>query len=204
MSNTESLPTLPGEGGKYLRYVVAFVVTLGAGLAPVFGLLRIPGFSALLDVMPRDLQKLIPFASLLMTVTAIRVRFFSRDRPNVAQLRRAFNIQSSVFIALIFALYVAYEWSVIRIEIPGGGTSAAYVVGDTLLPSCPCAKRSLDIRECIGTAITTNPNEVSRCYPLREIRMRTMILSLLYLLLMFILGALIGLLVRREWRPQKS
>jgi hypothetical protein len=199
MATESKRDTLPDPVSKYRRYAISFGVTLVVGLSPLFvSRIPIPGFTAILNVFPRDIQSVIPFAAMLMTLPAIGVQFFGRDTISQRRLKRAFVVNFAVLFVLIFILYVAYEFSVIRIEIPAVHRTEAYVTGSTMLPSCPCANEGLDIRDCIGTAISVSPGAVTRCYPQSQIRTRTIVLSLLYMLLMFSLGMLIGLLVQRE------
>jgi hypothetical protein len=87
---------------------------------------------------------------------------------------------------------------VIRIEVPAAHERVAYLAGSTPLPTCECAKRGLDIRECIGTGISLNPDDISACFPREEMAMRKTILDGLYMLVMLALGILIGLVVVME------
>jgi hypothetical protein len=182
---------------KYLRYFLSFFVTLGVGFSPLWGGV-IPGFHAILDVFPRDLQDVIPWASLLMSITAVGVQFFSRDSTQPRYLQRAFVATFVILILLVFASYIAYKALVIRIEVPASHLKVAYLVGSKPLPTCECAKRGLEIRECIGFAISVKPDDVAACFSREEISRRSMLLCVLYLLLMLSLGTLIGLLILKE------
>jgi hypothetical protein len=196
MPSSKLIPLTP-VGRKYLRYFLSFFVTLGVGFSPLWGGV-IPGFHAILDVFPRDQQDVIPWASLLMSVTALGVQFFSQDSTQPRYLQRAFVATFVMLILLVFASYIVYKAVVIRIEVPASHEKVAYLVGSTPLPTCECAKRGLDIRECIGFAISVNPDDVAACFSRKEISVRSTALSVLYLLLMLAIGTLIGLLVVKE------
>ena len=196
MPPSKLIPLTP-VGRKYLRYFLSFFVTLGVGFSPLWGGV-IPGFPAILDVFPRDLQDVIPWASLLMSITAVGVQFFSRDSTQPRYLQRAFVATFVILILLVFASYIAYKALVIRIEVPASHLKVAYLVGSKPLPTCECAKRGLEIRECIGFAISVKPDDVAACFSREEISRRSMLLSVLYLLLMLSLGTLIGLLILKE------
>jgi hypothetical protein len=197
------LPSLSPVAAKFLRYLVAFVVTLGVGSSALWGGGRIPGFQTILDLYPKDLQDVIPWASLLMSITAVGVQFVSIDSMPRRHLRRAFIATGLALVLLVFASYAVYRRFVVRIEIPAANTKVAYLVGSTPLPNCECAKRGLEIRQCIGFAISANPDDVAACFPREEISTRATILSGVYMLLMLALGALIGLLVLREMSPSR-
>lgn len=189
------IPRPPPVAWKFLQYLLAFVISIGVGTAPLWGGGKIPGYQSILDVFPQDLQDVIPWASILMSMTAVGVQFASRDLLGRRRIKRAFWTAFFALIVLVFASYAVYKKFVIRIDIPGAGTKVAYLVGSTPLPSCECAKRGLEIRECIGREISVNPDDVAACFPREQISTRASILSGLYMLVMLVLAMLIGLLV---------
>jgi hypothetical protein len=182
---------------KYLWYLLSFAVTLGVGFAPLWGG-KVPGFHAILDVYPKSQQqKVIPFASILMSVTALAVQFFRGFAPP-RHLKAIFIGVLVLFIVSVFGCYIAYDALVIQIEVPAIHGTAAYLVGSKPLPTCECAKRGLEIRQCIGFAISADPDEVAQCFSREEISKRSMILSVLYMLVMWSFAALVGLLILKE------
>lgn len=195
------LPQPPSPARKFLQYLLSFILTLGVGFAPLW-LSKVPGFRTILDVFPVDLQDVIPWASVLMTGIAVCVQFFAGDGLEARRLKTGFVVTFALLVGLTFALYVKYKATVIRLQVPGANAKVAYLVGSTLLPKCQCTKMNLEIRECIGTAISANPDDVAACYPREEIAARATTLSMLYLGVMFSLGLLIGLLVLKESVPK--
>ncbi|HEX7138644.1 MAG TPA: hypothetical protein VF219_12380, partial [Vicinamibacterales bacterium] len=171
---------------------------------PLWGGGKILGYQSILDVFPKDLQDVIPWASMLMSIVAVGVQFASAELLRRGRIRRAFMATFVALIVLVFTSYVVYKAFVVRIEVPGAGTKVAYLVGSTPLPSCECAKRGLEIRECIGREISVNPDEVSACFPREQISTRASILSGMYMLLMLALAMLIGLLVLQGLKPKSS
>lgn len=198
------LVPLHGVAAKYLRALLAFVITVGVGTSPLWGGGKIPGYQSILDVFPKDLQDVIPWASMLMSIVAVGVQFASAELLRRGRIRHAFLATFVALIVLVFTSYVVYKMFVVRIEVPGAGTKVAYLVGSTPLPSCECAKRGLEIRECIGREISVNPDDVSACFPREQITTRASILSGLYMLLMLALAMLIGLLVLQGLTPTPS
>ena len=198
------LPPLPPVARKFLQYLLAFVISVGAGTAPLWGGGKIPGYQSILDVFPQDLQDVIPWASILMSITAVGVQFASRELLGSRWIKGIFWTTFFILIVLVPASYSVYKAFVVRINVPGAGTKVAYLVGSTPLPGCACAKRGLEIRECIGREISVNPDDVSACFPREQISTRASILSGLYMLLMFALAVLIGLLVLQVMKPRRS
>ena len=193
---SSKLSPLTPAGSKYLRYMLSFFVTLGVGFAPLWGG-RVPGFHAILDVYPKDLRDVIPFASVGMSAVAVGVQFFDGDFAQ-RRLKAAFIVTLVMLIVLVFACYIAYKAVVIRIEVPASHEKVAFLVGSKPLPTCECAKRGLEIRECIGPAISVNPDEVAACFSREEINRRSMVLAVLYMLVMLSFATLIGLLILKE------
>jgi len=198
------VPPLPPVARKFLQYLLAFVISVGAGTAPLWGGGKIPGYQSILDVFPQDLQDVIPWASILMSITAVGVQFASRELLGTRWIKGIFWTTFFILIVLVPASYSVYKAFVVRINVPGAGAKVAYLVGSTPLPGCACAKRGLEIRECIGKEISVNPDDVTACFPRDQISTRASILSGLYMLLMFALAVLIGLLVLQVMTPQES
>lgn len=195
MRSSKLVPLTP-VAKKYLGYLLSFVVTLGVGFAPLWGG-KVPGFHAILDVYPKSQQKVIPFASILMSMTALAVQFF-RGFAQPRHLKAFFMVLFVAFIVSVFACYIAYDALVIQIEVPATHGTVAYLVGSKPLPTCECAKRGLEIRQCIGFAISADPREVAECFSREEISKRSTILSGLYILVMLLFAALVGLLMLKE------
>lgn len=199
MTRSRLAPLTP-LGSKYLRYLLSFMVTLSIGLLPLWG--GKLGFTAILDVFPRDLQSVvIPWASLLISITAVGVQFFGGDASHAHWLKSAFAGTFVLLVLLVFVLFAAYQRTVVRVEVPGAHSKIAYVVGEKMLGTCPCVKENRPMQTCIGSLISVNPDEVSACYSPEEISNGNTILSLLYMGVMFSLGLLIGLLVLKEALP---
>jgi hypothetical protein len=203
LTKTSDLPALPPTGRKFLIYFLAFTVTLGIGIGPFLGLIRVPGFISIGELFPLNLQRAVAaFAAFLLTLPAVGVQFFGGDRFDAGRLKAAFAIVSVAIFAGTLALYLAYTSWVVHVEV-GGKLSAAYIVGPTMLPDCLCVAAKLQITSCIGPVLDTNPAHVEDCYPREDIVARKNGLSLLYFFAIFSLGVLIGLVVLRErMRPE--
>src|ERR1043165_9419013 len=136
-------PPLTPPVNKFRRYLLSFVVTFGVGISPLLGAVKIPLFRTILDAYPKDLQDVIPWASLLMSATAVAVHFYSSESKRPRFLRPAFVATFAMLVVLIFVSYAVYAAFVIRIEVPAAHEKVAYLAGSTPLPTCECAKRGL-------------------------------------------------------------
>jgi hypothetical protein len=202
MTDKKKSGWLPPKVAKFLKYCFAFIVTFAVGISPVL-VSKTTGYTAILDLFPERLRGVtIPWAAFLFSVTAIGVQFFNRTDITDRHLKRAFAAIAILLVPAVFVLFFCYEATVIRVYVPGADTTVSYLVGSTLLPTCECAKRGLDIRDCIASSVTVNPYDVEKCYPRQEITTNGAVLSMLYMFVMFALGTLIGLLVLR--RPHRT
>jgi hypothetical protein len=205
MMAADDLPPTTSVAWKFGRYALSFGVTLVVGLAPLLGKSGVRLFTPLATLIPLNLQEgVLALAGFLMALTAVAAQFFASDNAAFGK-RRMRTMFLAVFLGAVvvtLALSVVYSFYVEKIELEGGKFSARYIVGETMLPTCPCVAQKKPISTCIGSAITTNPAEVSACYPRSEIAGRQAVLSLLYLLTMLSFGMLIGLVVLRERKPK--
>lgn len=191
-------PRLTPTGRRYARILLSLVALIIA-LGPILGQARVPGFAALASVFPRNVREgVIPFASLLLALPALGVQFFATDTIGRRRLNRYFGITFVLLIFEVVFLYNVYSNIVVQVNYVGEKETAAYIVGSTFDPDCPCVKQHLPITTCIGHAITLNPAEVTACYPPDQINGRRSLLSTVYLLTMFSLGVLVGLLMLKE------
>jgi hypothetical protein len=190
----------------YGRYILAYLVTLGIGLAPVVGKVRVPGFTSIAEVFPVNLQRgLAPFATFIMAIPIVCTHFFSLDRgAGSRSLDRLFRLVLPAVIVLPLLLFYLYSSWVIQVDFEGGRQSAAYVVGDEMRRDCECAKRNLDIQTCIAEWLGANPAAVTNCYPRAETNARRAGLAIVYLLMMLGFGTLIALIVLKERRQSPA
>ena len=196
--SSKKLPILPSHAGKWLRYVVAFSVTLGVGLAPLLGRVRVPGFTPIIELFPVNVQTAaVPFAAFLMAIPAVLVQYFAGERVRFFRPRVVLAL-SAVLFALVLSLFSLYDDYVIQVQPNGGADTLSYIVGSRMDPNCVCAKKHLPIRQCIGPQISADPLEIDSCYDEAELRARKKYLSLTWILLTATFGILIGLLVLKE------
>jgi hypothetical protein len=195
---------LPPTERAYVKIVAYFVAAI-VGLGPILGTEHVPGFTAIAAVFPQNMQRgLVPFASLLMGVAMLAARFFAADHTGTPLLNRLFFIVLPVVIVLTLLVYFFYSSYVEQVEFEGGRSSAAYIVGDQMLPTCPCAEKHLEIAACVGPVLSADPALVSGCYPRRDISQRQSILAITYLLLMTSFGMLVALIVKKESRRART
>ena len=193
---------LPAPAREYTTFFGAYLVAIGAGLAPFLGAKHVPGFTTIGELFPMNMQRgLIAFATFLMLIPILTVQFYEKD--DVGRiLGRIFAFFLPLLLILPFVLYYFFSAYVIQIDFEGGQRSASYVIGSRMMPDCPCVARGLRITRCIGPVLSADPAEVTACYDDAEINARRMKLAIPYLLMMLSMGALIALIVmkRIQWK----
>jgi hypothetical protein len=192
---------------ELVRRILGFGVWVGVGLAPFLGRVRVPGFSALLDMYPFTLRGwLIPISGLLMGMTALVVEFAAGRRVPQRTLTRWFIRTVVLFAASFGLLLVLYLFLVVRVDGPPppegqGGEAVAYAVvtGGLEVPpqppssECEC-KAGETAEQCIGN-VTLNPANVRRCFGSQRVALASLALAALYLALTGSFAAGVGLLL---------
>lgn len=183
-----------GPAALWVRSLLGFGVGVGVGLAPLLGKTGLPGFSALLSVLPDILRTTaIPISSFVMGLLAVGVQFYGRyATPSAAWLQRKFGITIALSCAFVLLFYLAHALSVQVVPIDGGNVPV--VVGfSERLEICSCPKATSDL-ECI-MGLSMHPAAIATCFGSRNVALANGVLVLLYLVTMGLLGVLVGLLV---------
>lgn len=198
MSASEALPTQP-LSRRFVRYVLSFGVSVGVGMAPFLGKVKVPGFEALLELFPRQLQGvLIPLSAFLMGLVALAIQFYHGEIIAAGRLRKYFRMGFIAMLTGLFLFLVLYKLFVIRVPLAGGESYAAVVVTPTRLETCGCLPRLTD-HDCVRT-LSFDPAGLATCWGGEALEVRELSLMIPYLLLTSGFGALIGLLILKEDR----
>lgn len=184
---------------KFIRYLISFGVSVGVGLAPFLGKIKVPGFEALLELFPRQLQgTLIPLSAFLMGLVALGIQFVHTEKVAARRIRKYFRAGFIAIVLGFFLFVVLYKLFVIRVPIAGGASYAAVVVTPSRLPGCGCDPKLSD-PEC-ALRLSLNPVTLSSCWGGSSMAAVELSLMIPYLLLTSGFGALIGLLILKEGR----
>ncbi len=202
-SNPEPSPPLPqppNPASRWVKYVLAFGVSVAVGLAPFLGLAGVPGFRSLLSLFPTapfdTHQTLIPLSAFLMGVVAVGVQFYARRRPEWASLGTAFKKLAIVILAALLLLLVLHVLTVHQIMV-GAGESVSVLLGFTRPATCQECDTSMSNPECLGHT-TLDPGRILSCWSELQIRISFLAMALAYLVLVGTFGALVGILILQE------
>lgn len=154
----------PSTLKRFMWYVLSFGVSAGLGLAPFLGNKKVPGFRALLDLFPTQIQdELIPISAFLMGLVALAIHFYSGERVRTASLKRWFKLGFAGMLGLLLALFVIYKIFVVRLEMPAIKRSVAVLVGWSPLDSCDCRKLRLGKKLCVKR-VSVRPEAIEACW----------------------------------------
>jgi hypothetical protein len=192
---TNFVKYLPANTRLLLRYVLGFGVGFGVGMAPFLGRVKVPGFSALLELYPRQMQQyLIPLSAFLLGTVAVAVQYYSYNRRTTATLDRRFGWLLVSLLAAFVILVGLYTTFVIAVPIEATGGWAHVVIGWSRSATCGCPPKMSD-RECVKE-VSLDPTAIDSCWdhvPLFEFA-----LTIPYLFLLSGFVALVGLLLFKE------
>jgi len=153
---------------RFITHVLSFGVSVGLGLAPFLGQKKVPGFRALLDLFPFQLQEvLIPIAAFLMGLVALAVQFYATEKVTRALLKGWFNFTWKGMLAALMILFVIYYLVVERVEVLSGRRTVAVLRGVSQAPldTCACRKPPLMLgnKACIKY-LAFNDDAIEACF----------------------------------------
>lgn len=187
------------------RRILGFGVWFAIGLAPFLGKIRVPLFTAVIEMYPAELQAwLIPLSGLLMGMIAVTIDYASDRKKNTkafqAGIHRWFVRTVAVFGVSFVTLVALYVFAVVRMEqrLPGDqSVSRAIVTGTQEVPprppgsACECPVGQ-DAEQCIGD-ISLDPANIRTCFGSNRVARATLALALLYLLVTGAFAAAVGI-----------
>jgi hypothetical protein len=197
------VPKPPTSSAKqFLQYILWFGVGLVVGLAPFLGAgLKIPGFSAVLDMYPFTLQSwLLPLSGILMGAIAAYVEFLSLEPPAKHTLQRRFGWSLRVWAATFVVLIVAYTTTVSHLS--NGDHPVAVATGTLTVPPRPpgshCGCTVGEAAEVCVNNLSLKPELFRDCFGSQRVVFTELGLAALYLLLTGSFVLAIGFLMLRQ------
>jgi hypothetical protein len=184
------------EARDYIRYVVGFSVAVTVGLAPYLGKAEVPGFAALLTLVPEDLHDTaFPLSAALMGAVAVGVQWMFAGRPSRSRLDQLFKRAGMSFIASLFVFIVVNTFVVERIYVGATQRTEAFLIGWQRPDQSPCAK-PMSNANCIKRLLLDRA-EIRGFWGDTQVRTAQLALIVSYLGTTGSFGALIGLLLVR-------
>lgn len=206
-----STPPVVSPGGfasLYVRAIVGFGVWFAIGLAPFLGKVRIPGFTAVIEMYPVDLQAwLVPLSGIFMGMIGVTVEFASEAKIGRRTLQRWFISTVAVFVVSLIVLMFLYLRYVARVDQTVrrddgtiGHVTWAIVTGARRVPAevspdCPCTAREA-AATCVARSL--DPTILSACFD--DTGSATLQLAVVYLALTGSFAAAVGLLILERRR----
>ncbi len=186
---------------RWVRYLLGFGVGVGVGLAPYLGRVNVPGFSALLTMLPDSLRDTaLPLSAAVMGLVAVCVQWYGEERLSRAWLRRAFAIAAAAFVAALVAFAVVQSYVVVPVHVGAENFTASFLVGFDTPDRPPCPRAGADAvgdAECIKR-LTLDDARVAAFWGDRSVRVARLALLGSYLAATGAFAALVGLVLLRE------
>ena len=183
---------------RFVRHLVGFGVAVAVGCAPFLGTLRVPGFTALLDLFPLQLQgRFVAMSPFVMGVVALAVQFYAAERLSRKLLKRWFGRGLLLLGATFVLLLVVYALAIVEVPYLQGERTARFVVGFDRTDTCPCPPQWSN-PQCMADKLDVV--RVEQCWSPATVRSFELLLTLSYLTLIGGFAAMTGLLVLAEQR----
>jgi hypothetical protein len=197
---------------SFARRILGFAVWFAIGLAPFLGKVRVPGFTAVIEMYPLTLQRwLIPLSGLVMGMIAVAIEFASERHHLRRTLTRWFIGTVAAFVVSLIVLLYLYKGVVTGVEqsvrLENGEISQftqAVVTASTRVPSplpdpdCGC-RPGQTAAKCL-VAISLAPENIDVCFGSEAVSDATVHLALVYLALTSSFAAAVGLLMLDQRR----
>jgi hypothetical protein len=191
---------LPGVLAGLSQYILGFAVYFAVGLAPFLGTVKVPGFEALLNLVPDNLRDTaIPISAFLMGIVGVLVQRYSDAKVTRHWQGRQFSIAWKLALAAVLALVCTYTFVVVPVESTAGGSpSTIYVQVGFYRPHD--AKRDETCPPEIGDAqclsrVTLARERIDSFWGDANVRLAALLLQTTYWAATSILAWLIGLLL---------
>lgn len=199
---------LPGLLPRLLHYILGFGVYFVVGLAPLLGTVKVPGFEALLNLIPDNLRDTaVPISAFLMGIVGVLVQRHADGNVSRRWLSRQFSLAWKLTLAAVIALVCTYTFVVVPVEsTAGGGTpSTIYVQVGFYRPhdavrnnTCP---PNMGDAKCLSR-ITLDRERIDSFWGDTNVRLAALLLQSTYWAATGMLAWLIGLLVLM--RPRQA
>jgi len=197
MSANEIPPPTP-LAKRFVRYVLGFFVGVVIGIAPFLGSVNVPGFRALLSVMPFQITSdLIPLSSFLMGIIVVAVQFFFYAAEGTSPVARKKRFQLALFVMIVgFVLFVILR-DEFTVSVPRGGSRVTVLISSSPMENCDCKNPQGSPANCIRR-LAFAEEAIERCWGHEPLTRRSQLLKLSYLILTGGVGVLIGLLLLED------
>lgn len=189
---------------RLVRYILGFGVGVGAGLAPFLGKVQVPGFDALVQLIPTTMHSTVfPVSAFAMGMVAVLMQWFAGDSPTKAWLRRQFRRGMIAVITGLLLFIVIQSQVVYPLNAAAVGHPVPVLIGfgeRRVTPECP---REMPLAECIRLR-TAHPDQIASLWGEANVGLARLSLLLSYLLTTVAFGWIVGLLVLQAATPKPS
>jgi hypothetical protein len=190
-------PPPPPIVRSWVRLVVAFSASVALGLAPYLGKLRVPGFDALLSLIPDDLHSVaLPLSAAFMGLIAVWIQWSAGNRPRKTWIQKRFRIMMFIGILGLILFWVVNTFVVVRIPIRAEDRVGVYLIGFRRLPTSPCPPIISDV-DCVRQ-VTPEESQLAKVWGDNQLRISRLALLGSYFVATSSFGMLVGLIVLQK------
>jgi hypothetical protein len=177
----------------WVKYVVAFSVSVVVGLAPYLGRVHVPLFTPLLSLIPQSLQDLaIPLASAMMGIIAVCVQWLA-ETANIGSYKALLFGLTLAAAVLSLLVFTGIQFlAVVRVEVPAANSTISYAIGLANPQRPPC--ENLSRAACIAK-LSLNEAVVDSYFGETSTNVTKFLLVVTYIAFMCAFAFLVGVLM---------
>jgi hypothetical protein len=202
--SSHTKPPPPRLTARWVRYVLAFGVSVVVGLLPYLGKASIPGFTALLSLVPDALHGVaFPISAAIMGILAVWIQWTGGSRPSQTWLRKRFSMTLYQALLGMALLVVAETFLVVRLRVNAENRTAVYMRGWERLQTAPCPPLMSDA-ECTKRVVPDEEGKLALVWGETQLNLVTLMILGPYFMVTSSFGLLVGLLVLREETQKRA
>jgi len=149
--HVEAQKHLPDNLREFVPYGLGFVVFFAVGMSPFLGTVEIPGFKALLTLMPENLRDTaIPISAFIMGLIGASIQHYAMSKPTQAWLKRQFSNAWKLALGSVASLIVIYTFVIVPFEVVQPERGTIYVQVGFYRPQNPLCPPDVSDATCLA------------------------------------------------------
>jgi hypothetical protein len=194
VNNSSATGHLPSLTGRWMRLVLGFSVSVGVGLAPYLGKLKVPLFTPMLSLIPESLQGIaVPLSAASMGLVAVLVQWYGSQQMRQKQLSAWFGRSVATCVGALFLLAAIEMIAVVRVDVPAVDGVVSFAVGPSHPNVPPCV--GLSRQECIKSKLTLDEAKIDSYFGENIANITKLSLVVVYVTFMSMFGVMVGLMM---------
>jgi hypothetical protein len=184
---------LTPAGRRFARIAITAVWGIPVIMGPLLGSKRLEGFSPLLDVLSKDLRRVVlPVSILFVALVAVALEFYFREKVAQRTFAWLFPLLVIAFLAAVAAVIYLDTFRVLRVSWDADGGSKLVITTPSRGSDCDC--QGLGDLAC-ARAVTLDDEALETCWGGAQLKVVKLEMIASYLLTTSLFALLIAVTV---------